>query len=141
MQMDKVDRAHWAVSDAVRRVLPPYAPFFKHLPYLWEYDDHTIRCRDSELMISLEVEGIDASTSTETDVENLTQQFADILKGLDDRWTFYIHRLTRPTRLHTKRMAGESFQAAVDQSWRAHMTSAAPRNSMNGSMEMKKTAR
>lgn len=130
MQMDKVDRKHWTVNDALRTILPPYAPFFRHLPYLWEYDDYTIRCRDSELMISLEIEGIDPSTTTEREIENLSQQFADILKGLDDRWTFYIHRLTRPAELGTKPMSGNDFPAAVDRRWRSAMETSVPRNTV-----------
>lgn len=130
MQMDKLDRKHWAVSDAVRRILPPYAPFYKHLPYLWEYDDHTIRCRDNELMVSLEIHGIDANTATQAEIDSLTKQFADILKGLDDRWTFYIHRLTRPSNIHTKPIKGDSFLAAVDRRWTAHIGTTNPSNTM-----------
>ncbi|WP_299641198.1 type IV secretion system protein B4 [uncultured Tateyamaria sp.] len=128
--MDKVERKHWAVDDKLRRVLPPYAPFFKHLPYLWEYDDHTIRCRDHELMVSLEIEGIDANTATTRTIEALTSEFANVLKGLDERWTFYIHRLTRSVNIKTKPVKGDSFQAAIDRKWTSHIQSDVPRNTM-----------
>ncbi len=130
MQMDKIERKEWAVGEHLRRILPRYAPFFKHLPYLWEYDDNTIRCRDNELMVSLEIQGIDANTSTEVDISLLRRQFADVLKSLDDRWTFYIHRLTRPVKMQTKPIEGDTFQAAIDRRWKKHLQASNPRNTM-----------
>jgi type IV secretion system protein VirB4 len=73
-------------------------------------------------MLSFEVTGIDGLTSAPRQITALRDEVARLLASLDERFTVYIHRLTRSADLGLGKILGSSFAADVDSTWRNHMT-------------------
>lgn len=94
---------------------------YAHLPYLVELDDEVVRTRENALMLSLEIKGIDGLTAAPQTITALRAKLATLMDGLDDRFTFYIHRLMRKSSLDVKPLRGTSFAADVEMAWRAHL--------------------
>ncbi|SMO99206.1 hypothetical protein [Paracoccus laeviglucosivorans] len=115
------DRASPRPGDAARAVLPKDPALFTHLPYLIEHDDEVVRTRQNGLMMSLEIAGIDGMTAAPQDITDLRRAVATLIDGLDERFTFYIHRLHRPAALGLKPVHGDSFAADLDRRWRQHL--------------------
>jgi len=107
-----------ARAQAVRPKIPQLYP---HMPYVLELDDATVRTRDNALMMSLEIRGKDGFTSADRDLEDLRRDFASILDGLDDRFSFYVHRMMKPACLTLPPIHGDSFAADLDAKWTAHL--------------------
>lgn len=112
------DRAISGRADAVR---PKWPQLYPHMPYVLAVDDFTVRTRDNALMMSLEIKGKDGFTSSDRDLEDLRRDFAAILDGLDERFSFYVHRMMRPAHLGLTPIYGDSFEADLDQRWRDHL--------------------
>lgn len=81
---------------------------YTHLPYMMEVDDEVVRSRDNALMLSLEVTGIDGFTSAPQTISALRRQLAQLLDGLDDRFTFYIHRMMKKSVVGLKPLMGRA---------------------------------
>ena len=79
-----------------------------------ELDDEVVRTRDNGLMISLEVTGIDGITSGSSAITALRAGFAHLLDTLDERFSFYLHRMMRPAQAQLKPIHGQSFAADID---------------------------
>lgn len=109
------------LSERARAVLPADLKLYRHLPYVLEIDDETIRTRENALMMALEVTGIDGTTSSDGDIHELRRAFAHVLDGLDERFTIYLHRMMRPAALGLTPIRGEGFAADVDRAWQAHL--------------------
>lgn len=110
------------ISDRASRHIPKSAQFYAEMPYTLEVDDFTVRTRENALMTSLEVRGIDGMTASDRDLADLGKSFAAIMDGLDERFTFYVHRLMRPAKFGLKPIYGDSFAADVEKAWRAHLS-------------------
>ncbi|MGB3313817.1 MAG: type IV secretion system protein B4 [Albidovulum sp.] len=110
------------LSDRAKRARPADPQLYTHLPYTMEVADDVVRTRENALMASFEVTGIDGLTGDPRRIVVLRDQIARLLSGLDERFSFYIHRLTRPATLGTKKILGSSFAADVDRAWRAHLS-------------------
>ena len=59
------------LSERARAVLPPNMKLYRHMPYVLEVDDETIRTRENGLMMAMEVTGIDGTTSSDGDIREL----------------------------------------------------------------------
>jgi type IV secretion system protein VirB4 len=68
-------------------------------------------------MLSLEVTGIDGVTSGTAAVSALRAGFAHLLDTLDERFTFYLHRMMRPAETGIAPIHGLSFAADIDRAW------------------------
>ncbi|WP_299912910.1 zonular occludens toxin domain-containing protein [uncultured Paracoccus sp.] len=119
------DRKRAARAAAVRPKVPQLYP---HMPYVLEIDDFTVRSRENALMMSLEIKGKDGFTSADRDLEDLRRGFASILDGLDDRFSFYVHRMMKPATLGLTPIYGDSFAADLDSRWTGHLAEAALRD-------------
>ncbi len=104
------------------RLIPASPKIYAHLPYVIELDDEVVRTRDNALMLSLEVTGIDGVTSGATAVSALRAGFAHLLDTLDDRFTFYLHRMMRPADTGIMPIHGLSFAADIDKAWSRELT-------------------
>ena len=102
------------ISERAQRHVPKSPQFYAEMPYTLEVDDHTVRTRDNALMMSLEIQGIDGITASDRDILDLAKSFAAIMDGLDDRFTFYVHRLMRPAAFGLKPIYGDRFAHDVD---------------------------
>jgi len=99
------------------RLIPASPKIYAHLPYVIELDDEVVRTRDNALMLSLEVRGIDGVTSGASAVSALRAGFAHLLDTLDERFTFYLHRMMRPAETGIAPIHGTSFAADIDRAW------------------------
>lgn len=118
---DQARREEVGTAERARRVRPRDPKLYAHLPYAFELADDVVRSRENALMLSFEVTGIDGLTSAARQIEALRDQIARLLASLDERFTIYIHRLTRPAYLDLKAIHGPSFAADLDRAWRAHL--------------------
>ncbi|HAY05677.1 MAG TPA: type IV secretion system protein B4 [Hyphomonas sp.] len=98
-------------------MIPASPKIYAHLPYVIELDDEVVRTRDNALMLSLEVTGIDGVTSGASTVSALRAGFAHLLDTLDERFTFYLHRMMRPAETGISPIHGLSFAADIDKAW------------------------
>ncbi len=103
--------------------IPRDRALYAHLPYLVELDDEVVRTRENALMLSLEIKGVDGLTSAPQTIKALRAKLATLLEGLDDRFSFYIHRLLKKSSLDLKPLRGLSFAADIEAAWRAHLES------------------
>lgn len=99
------------------RLIPASPKIYAHLPYVIELDDEVVRTRDNALMLSLEVTGIDGVTSGAATVSALRAGFAHLLDTLDERFTFYLHRMMRPAETGIAPIHGASFAGDIDKAW------------------------
>lgn len=99
------------------RLIPASPKIYAHLPYVIELDDEVVRTRDNALMLSLEVTGIDGLTSGAATISALRASFAHLLDTLDERFTFYLHRMMRPAETGIAPIHGASFAADIDKAW------------------------
>ena len=99
------------------RLIPASPKIYAHLPYVIELDDEVVRTRDNALMLSLEVTGIDGVTSGAAAISALRAGFAHLLDTLDERFTFYLHRMMRPAETGIVPIHGLSFAADIDKAW------------------------
>ncbi|OJY28888.1 MAG: hypothetical protein BGP11_02070 [Rhodobacterales bacterium 65-51] len=97
--------------------MPADPKLYAHLPYVIELDDEVVRTRDNGLMLSLEVTGIDGVTSGAATVSALRSGFAHLLDTLDERFTFYLHRMMRPAATGLVPIHGSSFSGDIDRAW------------------------
>jgi type IV secretion system protein VirB4 len=105
------------ISGPARASLPADPKLYAHLPYVIELDDVTVRTRDNALMISLEITGIDGVTTGASAITALRAGLAHLLDTLDERLTFYLHRMMRPANTGLKPIHGQSFAADIDKAW------------------------
>ena len=105
------------VRGRARAMIPADPKLYAHLPYVIEIDDETVRTRDNALMISLEITGIDGVTTGASAVTALRAGLAHLLDTLDERFTFYLHRMMRPAETGLKPIHGQSFAADIDKAW------------------------
>ena len=110
------------VSERARLHVPRSPQVYAQMPYALEIDDHTVRTRENALMMSLEIEGIDGITASDRDILDLSTRFAAILDGLDDRFSFSIHRLMRPAAFGLTPIYGDGFAHDVETAWRSHLS-------------------
>lgn len=109
------------LSEPARRVVPDEPNLIAHLPYVVELDDETVCTRRNGLMMSLEIGGIDGLTAAPQDIVDLRRAFTSVIDGLDERFTFYIHRLHRRAALGLRPVRGDGFAADLDRRWRQHL--------------------
>ncbi len=105
-----------------RALIPADPRLYAHLPYVIELDDEVVRSRDNALMLSLEITGIDGVTSGDTLVSALRAGFAHLLDTLDERFTFYLHRMMRTADTGVAPIHGASFAADIDRAWRQDLS-------------------
>lgn len=104
------------------RLIPADPKIYAHLPYVIELDDEVVRTRDNALVLSLEVTGIDGITSGASAISALRAGFAHLLDTLDERFTFYLHRMMRPAATGLTPIHGFSLAADIDKAWGRELT-------------------
>ena len=102
-------------------LIPADPRLYTHLPYVIELDDEVVRTRDNALMLSLEIIGIDGVTSGSPAISALRAGFAHLLDTLDERFTFYLHRMMRPAETGLAPLHGSGFAADIDRDWKQEL--------------------
>jgi type IV secretion system protein VirB4 len=92
-----------------------------HLPYVSLVNDQTLRLRDNAFMSCIRVDGLNALTSTDSELDGLKTAIANIVGQLDPSFTIYTHRISRKVDM-TDGLAplkANDFASAIDARWRA----------------------
>ena len=90
---------------------------YRKMPYGVAYDDTTLVLRDGSVCAAFEVTGIDADTSDEADVLDLRARVSQILNGLDESFSFFIHRFRRDVQISGFTKPDQPFARTVDDVW------------------------
>ena len=103
---------------------------YRKMPYGVEFDDTVMILRDGSVCAAFEVNGIDADTSDSSDVLDLRARVSQILNGLDESFSFFIHRFRRDVQIsgYTKPM--HPFAHAVDDAWFDGLNASQPKEAV-----------
>ena len=92
---------------------------FMHLPYVSLVNDTTVRLRDNSFMQCLRVDGLDAMTTRDEDLDALKNAFATVLAQMGTDFIVYTHKISRKITflndLQPFRRGG--FEREVDKLW------------------------
>ena len=103
---------------------------YRKMPYGIEFDDTTIILRDGSVCAAFEVGGIDADTSDSADVLDLRTRVSQILNGLDEGFSFFIHRFRRDVQISGFRKPQQAFAKAVDDAWFDGLNASGPKEAV-----------
>lgn len=103
---------------------------YRRMPYGVELDDTVMVLRDGSVCAAWEVTGIDSDTSDTSDVLSLRASIAGLLNGLDDGYTFYVHRFRRDVQVTGFTKPAQAFARAVDDTWFDRLNDSSPKESV-----------
>lgn len=93
------------------------------LPYVCLVDDHTIRTRDDELFQCIEVQGINSATADDDYISKVSAGLARFIANKRQFFSYYIHKVSRPTKIELAETNDNEFANALDLKWRSHIQS------------------
>lgn len=98
---------------------------FAHVPYVSLINDTTVRLRDNGAAQAVRVEGINAWTVADKEIDALSDALASLLGQLSDDFTVYVHKIGR--RLEPSKdlpsIEGYGLASEVDRLWQSHLSS------------------
>jgi len=103
---------------------------YRKMPYGVEFDDTTMILRDGSVCAAFEVSGIDADTSDSADVLDLRARVSQILNGLDESFSFFIHRFRRDVQISGYTKPVHPFAHAVDDAWFDGLNASQPKEAV-----------
>lgn len=103
---------------------------YRKMPYGVEFDDTTMILRDGSVCAAFEVGGIDADTSDSADVLDLRARVSQILNGLDEGFSFFIHRFRRDVQISGFSKPDQAFANAVDDTWFDGLNASGPKEAV-----------
>ncbi|SHF77151.1 type IV secretion system protein VirB4 [Loktanella atrilutea] len=103
---------------------------YRKMPYGVEFDDTTMILRDGSVCAAFEVNGIDADTSDSSDVLDLRARVSQILNGLDESFSFFIHRFRRDVQISGYTKPVHPFAHAVDDAWFDGLNASQPKEAV-----------
>lgn len=103
---------------------------YRKMPYGIEYDDTSMILRDGSVCAAFEVQGIDADTSDSRDVLDLRARVSQILNGLDESFSFFIHRYRRDVQISGFTPPAQAFAQAVDKAWFDGLNASQPKEAV-----------
>lgn len=94
---------------------------FMHVPYVSLVNDTTVRLRDNSFMTCIRVEGLNAATTPDAELDAMKAAFAGVVAQMGADFTIYTHKISRKVDLTTSLapLKANDFSTAVDQKWRA----------------------
>lgn len=104
---------------------------FMHVPYVTLVNDHTVRLRDNSFMSCIRVDGLNAATTSDSDLDSMKNAFAGVLAQMGPNFTVYTHKISRKVDLteSLEPLKNNDFSAAVDQRWREGLAAGELRDS------------
>lgn len=91
----------------------------RHLPFVsLMKDDKTIVSRSNELMQCVRVDGMNSMTASDDAIDAVKNKIAEIIAQSGDRFSFYVHKISRPFKVDLGRMEDEGFAGEVERRWR-----------------------
>ncbi|MBS1303276.1 hypothetical protein [Loktanella sp. SALINAS62] len=103
---------------------------YRNMPYGVEFDDTTMILRDGSVCAAFDVSGIDADTSDSSDVLDLRVRVSQILNGLDESFSFFIHRFRRDVQISGYTKPVHPFARAVDDAWFDGLNASQPKEAV-----------
>jgi type IV secretion system protein VirB4 len=103
---------------------------YRKMPYGVEFDDTVMILRDGSVCAAFEVNGIDADTSDSSDVLDLRARVSQILNGLDESFSFFIHRFRRDVQISGYTRPVHPFAHAVDDAWFDGLNASQPKEAV-----------
>lgn len=93
---------------------------FMHVPYVSLVNDTTVRLRDNSLMQCIRVDGLNAATTTDAELDSMKVGFAGVLAQMGGDFTVYTHKISRKVDLTVdlEPLKANDFASAVDARWR-----------------------
>ncbi len=92
---------------------------FMHVPYVTLVDDKTVRLRDNSFMTCIRVEGLNAATTSDNELDSMKKAFAGVVAQMGPNFTVYTHKVSRKVDLTTELepLKGSDFSTAIDERW------------------------
>ncbi|OZA11112.1 MAG: hypothetical protein B7Y02_09320, partial [Rhodobacterales bacterium 17-64-5] len=119
-----------ALKSVIRAEHLAAEPLARHLPWLSSPADDLILTREGDLIASAVVDGLDSFTVEEGELSLIPASFARLIGQLGEGFGFHVSKLTLPDWPQFKGFdadldarGGDSFAAAVDRRWQAHLVS------------------
>lgn len=96
---------------------------FMHLPYVSLVNDRIVRLRDDSFMSCIRLEGLDASTTKDADLDALKQAFSSVLAQVGTEFAIYTHKISRKVDFTSEleTFKTNDFAAAIDSKWTASL--------------------
>ena len=97
---------------------------FTHVPYVSLINDTTVRLRDNGAMQCVRIEGVNAWTAGEREIDALSDALAGLLGQLSAQYTIYVHKIGRRLNPASEYPAIEGYglASAVDRLWQSHLS-------------------
>jgi type IV secretion system protein VirB4 len=104
---------------------------FMHVPYVSLVNDKTVRLRDNSFMSCIRVDGLNATTTPDSELDAMKAAFAGVVAQMGPDFTVYTHKVSRKVDLakDLEPLKADNFSAAVDARWRTGLTSRGLRDS------------
>lgn len=104
---------------------------FMHVPYVTLVNDRTVRLRDNSFMTCIRVDGLNAATTPDSELDGMKNAFAGVLAQMGPNFTVYTHKVSRKVDLteSLEPLKNNDFAAAVDQRWREGLAAGELRDS------------
>lgn len=100
------------------RALKSELQFESFLPFVsLQADDKTILTRGGELIQCIRVEGINSMTASDREITLLKEAVAELLAQQGERYSVYIHKISRPFKAYLAPIEADSFAKEVDAAW------------------------
>lgn len=94
--------------------------FEDNLPFVsLQADDKTIVTRGNELMQCVRVGGLNSMTASDEDIDLLKRRIAELIAQAGVRFSFYIHKISRPFKADLAPMADDGFAGELERRWRS----------------------
>jgi type IV secretion system protein VirB4 len=103
---------------------------YRKMPYGVEFDNTVMILRDGSVCAAFEVSGIDPDTSDSADVLDLRARVSQILNGLDESFSFFIHRFRRDVQISGYTKPVHPFAHAVDDAWFDGLNASQPKEAV-----------
>lgn len=101
------------------RAMKDELQFDAFLPFVsLQADDKTVLTRGGELIQCIRVDGLNSMTSSDRDIILLKDAVAEILAQQGERYSVYIHKISRPFKVSLTDIEAEGFAQEVDAAWK-----------------------
>ncbi|WP_176084231.1 type IV secretion system protein B4 [Martelella sp. HB161492] len=96
--------------------------FEDDLPFVTlQDDDKTILTRGGELMQCIRVDGLNALTATDENIDGLRKRMAEIITHAGTGHSFYVHKISKPFRPEIAAIVQPGFAQDIDCKWQRHL--------------------
>ncbi|WP_370645764.1 type IV secretion system protein B4 [Ruegeria sp. Ofav3-42] len=95
----------------------------EHLPYFTFAKPDVMILREGDLMATLRLDGLAASTTPDADLDAMKRAVAAVIAQTGNLYGFYVHRIFVPQNLTLKPVSGNVFAAEIDRCWQTHIAS------------------